>query len=1193
MHTFSRYIRAAFLVAAFFLFTIAPVCWAQFNASVTGTITDTTGAVIPGAKITLTSDATHVTKSTVSSAQGFYQFSELPPGSYTVTVEASNFKKATYNNVAVSAETPRTVDAHLSAGAAAQTVTVNGNEIPALQTADANIGSTIGTEALHRLPTVGRDPYELLRTTVGVLGDSARSGGNGGALFLPNQGAGGVGQSNSGIFQTENQIQVAAAGQRPTSNTYLLDGVSIDSLSHGGAAVLTPSEEAIDQITVTSSDFSAQDGRNVGLQTKVVSKSGSNQFHGTGSFLYDEPGLNAYNSYGGPDGALPYKDENKSRDYAASLGGPIVKDKLFFFLSYEGFTQRNISYGNEWIETPQYDALVAQSRGGSIADNVATSPGITPRVVQVLTQPGCNFYNTPVYQNNPSAYCQQLPGGGLDIGSPALAQGQYVPIGFINNNQANPNKGYAFIGNGFDGIPDIEYAQVQAPSTQRGNQYHARVDYYLTARDQIFGSVFFSKLDQRGTDIATGARPNSDIPFKPFNHTGTAAYIHTFSSRLINELRANYTRFADDQIADAAGSVNFGLPRIGIQDLPSSKEIDIGVAQGSTTPAKLAQNTYEVRDTLIRTFAANTLSIGAQFRFEQDNNDNGGDNRPLYNFFGPWNFANDTPEFEQITANPDTGGPALAQRYLRSHDFAGFVQDDWKATPNLMLNLGLRWEYFSPLANKGFEINQPQFGSTPDTYLTQSHLAPVNHFFNSDYKNFAPKFGFAWSPARLNSKFVLRGGFGMSYDRFDDILYSNAVENGPGYFFYNMCCGTASSDFGTPYAGGEILYGLGTSNSPNSYPANPALATGVNPITNTPNSFKGQAVQVETYGATHNNPNPYIYSYSLDTQTELPHQVVLTLGYQGSVGQHFVRLVNQNFLYATQTPGCLADSSTCANGVNQTPFYAAYIPTPDVYTNYNALNVHGSRRYQHGFQIDATYTYGKAMDQVSSQGPGSESNQTDPAHPATEYGPSDFDVRHHVTVSGLWDLPKYHGGHGLVGQIVSGWQANGIFTFHTGFPWTPVTTKLNTSALVTSAATLSPTRPLAYYGGAVSGCGNELYIRGTNFPNKGGLTGGQQYFDIATPPGGAAYVPGIGRNSFRGPCYYDTDLSVAKQQTVEVAGRTVTVRFQANSYNLFNNTDLAPFNFGSNNTTIENPDFGIAPGSDSGRVVEFTARFQF
>ncbi len=1184
-------ITRPFALLVFLLFT-SSAALAQFQASILGTVTDTTGAVIPGATITLTSTSTKVTRTTTSTGQGFYQFSELAPGTYDVVITAPNFKQATFNSVEVAAERPRTLDAQLATGAAAATVTVNGSEVPVLQTSNGSVQSTISTEQILRLPTSGRDPYELLRTVVGVVGEGSRSGSNGSANYLPNQGAGGVGQSNSGIFQTENQVQVSAAGQRPTSNTYLLDGVSVDSLSHGGAAVITPSEESVDQITTTATSFTATDGRKVGLIIQTVTKSGSNQLHGSGAFLYDEPGLNAYNSYGGPDGALPYRNNNKMRDWAASLGGPIYRNKLFFFLSYEGFKQRNISYGNQWIETPEFDALIAQQRGGSIASRIVGLPGITPRVVKVLTSPGCAFFNTPTYQNNPSAYCRQTAGGGLDIGSPTGAQGQYVPIGAT----ANPTVGNAWVGGGFDGIPDIEYAQVQAPSRQRGNQYHARVDYYLTQHDQLLGSVFVSKLAQRGTDLSTGARPDSDIPFKPLNHTGTAAWIHTFSPNLINELRANYTRFSDNQIADASGAVNFGLPRIGIQDLPSGQQVQIGIGQSSTTPAVLAQNTYEVRDTLIHTFGAQTLSIGGQFRWEQDNNNNGGNNRPIYTFFGPWNFFNDAPIFEAISANPDTGGPANAQRYLRSHDIAGFAQDDWKVTPNLTLNLGLRWEYFSPLANKGMRVNQPIFGSGAN-YLIGATLEPVDRFFNPDYNNWGPKFGFAWSPAHFNNTLVVRGGFGMSYDRFDDILYSNAVENGPGYFYYNICCGTASTDFGTPLAGGQISYALGTSNSPTSYPANPALATGVDPVTHTPRSFNGTKTvtpQVETYGALRTTNNPYLYSYALEVQKELPKQFVLGVGYQGSVGHGFIRLVNQNFLHATQSGTCLTDSSTCTVGVNQTPFYASYVPTPDVYTNYNGVNVHASRRYSNGVQVDVVYTYSKSLDQLSTAGPGAQSNQTNPAHPETEYGPSDFDTRHRVTATALYEVPKFRGGKGLLGQILSGWQANGIFTFHTGFPWTPVTQKLNTTQVVTSAATLSPVRPLAYYGGARSSCSNELYIQGTNFADKsGGATGGLNYFNVGPPPNGAAYTPGIGRNSFRGPCYYDTDVSVAKQQQFGVADHPVTVRFQANAYNVFNTTNLAPFSFGSNNTTIENPDFGIAPGSDTGRIVEFTARFQF
>jgi hypothetical protein len=425
----------------------APRAFGQFNGSISGTVSDSTGAVIPGAKITLKSDATQAMRQATSSSQGFYQFGELPPGSYTVTVEAANFKTQTYSNINVAAETPRSLDAHLTTGGASETVTVNGNAIPLLQSADANISSTIDAQQIQRLPAVGRDPYELLRLSVGIVGDGARSGGAGSAGYLPNAAAGGVGQSNYGIFQTENQVQISAAGQRGTSNTYLLDGVSVDSLSHGGAAVITPTQESVQQITVTATSFDAQYGRNVGAQVQTVTKSGSNQFHATGSFLYDEPGLNAYNSYGGPDQALPYRNQNKARTYALGIGGPIIKDKLFFFLSYEGFTQQNISYGNQWVETPEFRQLVQQSRPGSIAAAIASSAGVAPRVRQVLSAPGCSLYDTPQFNNNPSAYCQQLPGGGLDIGSPVGGTGTYVPIGTVPNS----NIGNAYLGGGFDG----------------------------------------------------------------------------------------------------------------------------------------------------------------------------------------------------------------------------------------------------------------------------------------------------------------------------------------------------------------------------------------------------------------------------------------------------------------------------------------------------------------------------------------------------------------------------------------------------------------------------------------------------------------------------------------------------------------------------------------------------------------------
>ena len=180
----------------------------------------------------------------------------------------------------------------------------------------------------------------------------------------------------------------------------------------------------------------------------------------------------------------------------------------------------------------------------------------------------------------------------------------------------------------------------------------------------------------------------------------------------------------------------------------------------------------------------------AQFRWEQDNDNLSGFSRPDYVFQGIWNYANDAPVFESLATNPTTGSVANGQRYFRDHNIAAFVQHDWKATQNLTINTGLRWEYFEPLYNKGFGINQPVFGPTATNFLTAARLTPVNHLTNSNYNNWGPKIGFAWSPNTANNKMVVSGGFGVSYDRIDDGLFTNNFENGPGYAQFGLCCGT-------------------------------------------------------------------------------------------------------------------------------------------------------------------------------------------------------------------------------------------------------------------------------------------------------------------------------------------------------------------------------------------------------------------
>ena len=1158
--------------------------FAQFGSSLNGTVADATGAVIPNASITLTNTGTQQARTATSSSSGTYNFGELGPGVYDLTATAANFTTATVKGIQVGGESGRTTNITLQTSGTNTSVDVNANDTTLLGTSDAAISNTLNSETIERLPAIGGDVYELLRTAPGITGDASRSGA-GTANYLPN--GAGPGQSNSGIFQVENQVQISAAGQSVGANDYLIDGVSVNSLGQAGAAVVTPNQESVAQLTVISTSYSAEDGRNSGAHIKSVTKSGTNTLHGSAYFRYDDPGLNAYNK-ASSDAALATPNpvlrvNNKVRDYAASLGGPIIKDKLFLFGSYEGFKISNNSSVNQYVETPQFDAAVVALRGPTVSGAIVNNAGSAPRVLAVLA-PSCSTYT------NAGLPCA-IVGNALDVGSFAsTANNSY----FFQNNcsAANPaacTAGFApgtggyNTGAGLDGVADLEYAQILDPQHSHGNQFNARGDYFFSPKDQFAASVYFTKLDQLGPSGSIGNRPQADIPIKPLNSAATVIYIHTFSSNLLNEARANFTRYYDDQIADAASAgVNFGIPYINIQNLPPGG-VQYGVTQAATSPAIFVENTYEVRDAVTKNMGSRTLKVGGEYRWEQDNNNLGGNSRPVYAFQGLFNFANNAPIYEGITANPATGGPANTARYLRSETLGVFAQHDWKVTPTFTLNTGVRYEYFTPFRNKGEELNLPVLGPPGSELLTPS-LVPHNHFFASDYTGVTPKVGFAWVLPVNNGNTVVRGGVARAMNRLNFSTLDNATEDGPGYFSYGLCCGTNAGDFSTPLDGGQIQYSLGTSNSPTSFPANPALKT--NTVNGLPVTATGTPIGIEVYGAPVRVKTPYAYLYSLETQTQMKGGMVFTIGFQGSEAHHLPRLVNQNFLYS-QPAGTQI-------------FNAAYFLQTDSNSNYASLNVRAEKTFKHGYQYSIYYSYAKSLDQISNGfGADSNANQTNPANNSTEWGPSDYDTRHRVTFSGLWTIPGTHSSHAIENIVTNGWQVNGIFTFHTGFPFTPVVPGLASNPYVTNAATISPVRPYAYLGGFVSSCSNSNYISGNDVKNTS--------FVLAAPTG-AVYRPGIGRNSFQGPCYIDTDASLAREQKFSVLDHHMNIRFQANLFNAFNQLNLAPFTNGNaggpaaivgatpdpgGTTTRTDSQFGRPTAADAGRTIEFFARISF
>ena len=686
------------------------------------------------------------------------------------------------------------------------------------------------------------------------------------------------------------------------------------------------------------------------------------------------------------------------------------------------------------------------------------------------------------------------------------------------------------------------------------NQYNGRIDY-AKGNDSVALSMYFTHLNQVAADDQGRDRPIGDLPFTPLNTAATITYNHIFSPSLLNEARANLTRFASNQVT-ADAKANFQIPRIEVESLPF-ESLYWGAPEADTTPSIMAQNTYEFRDILSWVRGNHVMKFGGEVRKEQDNNNLLGGARPLYSFTGLFNLANDVPLFEQINANPVTGAPADAQRYFRTSTYALFMQDDWKVTRQLTFNLGLRWEYFTPLREKYNDLSNLTLGSQ---YLLNAQVVPVTELSRPDRNNFGPRFGFAYNPNAFNKNLVVRGGFGVYFSRIYDNLLSNVRGNPPNFATYGLCCGSATS----PFDNGQIQYSLGGSNSPLSYPINPALAVGINPATGAPNLPSGTG-GVTVYGAPSNLPSGYAYIYSLELQYKLPSQFVLTVGYQGSADRKLIRLVDQNFLYP-----------------NNPAFSGVFFATPDVNSNYNALLVSLSRRMTKGLEITMNYRYSESIDELSYGGPGAVTNQTYPQDNYLERGRSDFDVPQNFILSALYDLPIFRNTGTWAGRILGGWQINGILQAHSGLPWTPVSGE---PVDTPGGPTLSPSRPIAYYGGAGHDTSVDAYVNGSNFP-----MGGTAYFDIATTG-----PPGIGRNSWRGPRYFATDFSLVKSTKLpnRVLGEATMIDLRCNMFNAFNHLNLSPITFGDNAAHIDNPQFGRADAGLAGRVIEFQVRLSF
>jgi hypothetical protein len=1114
--------------------------WAQFRASIQGVVTDAQGAAVVGATVKLTSKETNRTQEIKSGDEGFYRFDRLAPGAYSMTAEMKGFKKKLLENVQVEAEESQGVNIQLAVGAAEETVTISAEATEQRHTENPNIDGSLSTREIQRLPQLGRDPLELVRLAPGVFGLGARNG-TGGSEGLPN--SVGPGGSNDQIFATENRPAVTASGQRVEDNNIQIDGVTAMSQAWGGAAVVTPNQESVKEVRVLANNYSAEYGRNTGAQVLVVSQNGTNDLHGSFFFKRNTTGLNSVQNFvkaGTAIGEDPQRVDQRLSQWGGSIGGPVYfpllglggkrvlkgTDKLFFFFSYETIRRSSSKLEQQWIETPEFVNLIRQQRPNSIANQILSFPGMTsPRVASVQNA-NCASLNI----NGPC----QVVSGGLDIGSLAKSVGQTVDT---------------IDGGGLDGIPDVRSVNLTIPDNTTAQQFNPRIDYQVTQNDLVAFSMYFVPNTRTFNDAGGNkGRPGLDFTSARRNTVGTLLWTRTFSPTMVNEARFNVTRwyFNEEQ---SNPNIGWGIP---VDNICFGHCVNFGAHVG---PGVFYQTTYNFRDTVSKVVNAHALKFGVDVISEQDNDRAPWAGRPTFDFGNLWNFANDAPTNENAFFDPATGAYTDVGAYARSKYYGLFAQDDWKVRPNLTLNLGLRWEYFTPIRSANGRITNIILGQNGS--LLTAGLKTGGTLFNPDRNNFGPQFGFAWNPKAWD-KIVLRGGFGVGFNRLPGSRLLDTRFNPP--FFAN---------FNFDQQSGNIFYALAGDINGFNYPANPAATLTFDPTTGIP--ITGPPVSVNA--TLQDVPNSYAYRYSLAGEYEVGAGWVASLAYQGSAARKLPRSVPYR-LFVTPNPRL--------SSVN--------LMLTDAYSNFNALLAGASRRFSKSFLFNAEYRWAKSLDTCSND---HDCKNSYPFDQSTEYGPSDFDVRHAFKAYGVWNPPIFRDGKGIAGKLAGGWELSGILTASSGFPWTPVVGGEACNVAV-AAGGVCPLRPIAQIRPAASGgTSNDTFLGAGQFPG-GGLT----YF---TPPPSGSFTspprPGVGRNSFRGPGYFSIDMTAIKRfhlPSKSFLGENGGIEIRANAYNLFNRLNLTPFKANEDNTQIQNTAaFGRAIHALSGRVAEVQVRFSF
>jgi Carboxypeptidase regulatory-like domain len=1121
------------------------------TGEVDGVVKDPSGGVVVGAKVTLTSDA-GVDRQITTDSNGRYVFALLPPGMYRLRVEAKSFKAFVVEKVEVRITEYSVVNAGLSVQGGAQSITVT-SQSPLVQTESSTRGTVIDENEVGNLPLPTRNFQQLLSLTTGTSGSLANSSD--------------LGRGDAAIYVN---------GQRALSNDVVINGVDANSIGTGSMPNLAvPSIDSIQEFIVQTSLYDASTGRNAGGVVAAVTKSGTNNFHGDLYEFVRNTSLDGNNFFLNAVGtARPTYNRNQ---FGGVLGGPVIKDRAWFFVSYQGTRETNGTSLTNSLSTVFLPAFLGPQRDPASLAALSVCYGlggyVDPVAAAVLTT--------------------KLPNGQFMVPSvPGVTTG----VGCTPGNPGNP-----------------VLQTIPSNSTFDEDQFNTNLDVKLNEANRFFGKFFYAANRTNealydtfgdGNPLQAPGWPTEEDINQAVLSVGVSSVI---SSRWLNEAKFGWSTIygpgkpsqpvTDAQLGIQSPLSNLfpGMPTIIFPNMFTLGPSPLGINYSQT-------HTFGPSDMMTWTHGAHSIRFGAEYKRQEVD-------APYFDVFPNGEMAylgfsgNVFEDFLSGLSGVSVIGSGTNSIHNRANDFSAFIQDDWKVTPRLTLNLGLRWDYFGPttetdghfvgfdpskattipLEISGLGTNCPVVVSTCGSVVTggfvqagNGHLPGIpkvsNGLVNADYANFGPRLGFAYQMTN-SGKLVLRGGYGIFYDRPNMRLYNSQLFNMP----YEMLATALATPNENPFVQvpQPSAFPLSLSNTSifpfGGYPAilPVTLLTSTGPVaTVTPVPASGIYPDLKDWNI------PYVQAFNLGVQWSFANNWLLDVGYVGSLGRRFPQLYSFNQaaspeLAGLYTVGSLGGPLFPGFGNLPAPGLGSFLMESNSNSNYHSLQVTVNKRLSKGLQMLLSYTYSHSLDDYSgsdvsdiSLTPGDMVNEHN-------YASSDFDRRHRFVASYVYNLPNFYRGDSGVGKkVLNSWSASGIVTLQSG---TPFSIDGQVALFEATRADLAPGRTLAsaIKGGPVTDRLNAYFdptafVQPTAFGDFGQL----------------------GRNIFRGPKQTNTDFAVIKSVPVT---ESKWIEFRAEFFNLFNNVNFAnPIN------VVASGNFGQVAATTTGpRVIQFAAKLSF